>query len=559
MTQETALAILKTGVNVFLTGEPGSGKTYTINAFISYLREHGIEPAITASTGIAATHIGGMTIHSWSGIGIRKSLSKEELDQLAHNKKAISRMTRTDILIIEEISMLDARTLSAVDAACRAVRKKREPFGGMHVIVVGDFFQLPPISREGEPLARFAYLSPSWQEANLTVCYLSEQHRQDDDHFLSFLTSLRMGNITDESHAILASRHINVPATEAHTKLYSHNVDVDRVNREKLAALPGAETHFQMNARGPKRFVEQLIKHCLSPELLQLKVGARVMFTKNNFPEGFVNGTLGEVIGFNDEGLPVVRTRGGKKIHAAPMEWTMADGTHTLAKIMQLPLRLAWAITIHKSQGMTLDAASMDLSDAFEYGQGYVALSRVRSLAGLFLAGYNERALQVHPEILSMDATFRGQALTAEALLARLTPDERADRQKKFIIACGGSFDAAKIAAHRAKTNRRTRAEKNTTHLVTLELFHQGKTIPEIATVRGLAESTIAGHIEKLYLDGKLEKSEIMKIVPEWLIEVLPKIHQAFKESEDGKLAPLYTKFEGKYSYSELRLARMLI
>lgn len=559
MTQETALAILKTGANVFLTGEPGSGKTYTINAFIGYLREHGIEPAITASTGIAATHIGGMTIHSWSGIGIRKSLSKWELEQLAHNKKAVSRMTRTDILIIEEISMLDASTLSAVDAACRAVRKTNAPFGGMHVILVGDFFQLPPISREGEPPARFAYLSPSWQESDLTVCYLSEQHRQDDDRFLSFLSSLRMGNITDESHAILASRHISLPATEAHTKLYSHNVDVDRVNREKLAALPGEETQFHMNARGPKRFVEQLIKNCLSPELLRLKIGARVMFTKNNFPEGFVNGTLGEITGFDDEGQPVVQTKRGKKIHATPMEWTMGDGMQTLAKIMQLPLRLAWAITIHKSQGMTLDAASMDLSDAFEYGQGYVALSRVRSLAGLFLVGYNERALQVHPEILSTDATFREQSINAETLMARLSSDEHTDRHKKFIIECNGSFDTAKVAEKRVRATKGGKAKKNMTYLATLELFRQGKTIPEIATVRDLAESTIAGHIEKLYIDGKLEKNDIMKIVPEWLIEVLPKIHQAFKESEDGKLAPVFAQFNGKYSYGDLRLARMLM
>ncbi|MEK7584012.1 MAG: helix-turn-helix domain-containing protein [Patescibacteria group bacterium] len=559
MTQETALAILKTGANVFLTGEPGSGKTHTINRYVEYLREHGIEPAITASTGIAATHIGGMTIHSWSGIGIRKSLSKQDLDQLAHNKKAVSRMTRTDILIIEEISMLDASTLSAVEAACRAVRKKSAPFGGMHVILVGDFFQLPPISREGEPPARFAYLSPSWQEANLTVCYLSEQHRQDDDRFLTFLTSLRMGNITDESHALLVSRQIRIPATEAHTKLYSHNLDVDRVNREKLAALPGAETNFQMNTRGQKRFVEQLIKNCLSPELLLLKVGARVMFTKNNFPEGFVNGTLGDVIGFDDEGRPVVQTRNGKKIHATPMEWTLGDGMQTLAKIIQLPLRLAWAITIHKSQGMTLDAASMDLSDAFEYGQGYVALSRVRSLAGLYLVGYNERALQVHPEILATDATFREQASNAEVLMARLSPEERADLQKKFIIACDGSFDTAKVAEKRVRATRSGKAKKNMTYLATLELFRQSKTIPEIATARGLAESTIAGHIEKLYLDGKLEKSEIMKIVPEWLIEVLPKIHQAFRESKDGKLAPVFAQFAGTYSYSELRLARMLL
>src|SRR3989344_3823506 len=184
MTQETALSILKTGKNVFLTGEPGAGKTHTINRYVAYLRKRGIEPAITASTGIAATHIGGMTIHSWSGIGIKTMLDKRELDRFASNKYVAPRIRRAKVLILDEVSMLAPETLSMIDAVCRSVRQSVEPFGGMQVVLVGDFFQLPPVvikmeSREPvqtelieRPKARFAYDSSAWMRADLSSCYL---------------------------------------------------------------------------------------------------------------------------------------------------------------------------------------------------------------------------------------------------------------------------------------------------------------------------------------------------------------------------------------------------
>ncbi|TSC67600.1 MAG: ATPase AAA, partial [Parcubacteria group bacterium Gr01-1014_66] len=167
-----------------------------------------------------------------------------------------------------------------------------------------------------------------------------------------------------------------------------------------------------MRSRGPQKIVDALKRGCLSPDLLSLKIGARVMFTKNDaVTRKFVNGTLAIVIGFEKEmGYPMVKTRAGRIIVATPMEWNLEDGGHILARIIQIPLRLAWALTVHKSQGMSLDAAHMDLSNTFEYGQGYVALSRVRTLAGLSLAGLNKRALEIHPEIRIKDSEFRGQS-----------------------------------------------------------------------------------------------------------------------------------------------------
>lgn len=436
MTQEQALTILKTGANVFLTGEPGAGKTYTINRYIAWLRERGVEPAITASTGIAATHVGGMTIHAWSGIGIKKELSDWDLEALLEREPLVRRVRATAVLIIDEVSMLDAQLLTLVDRATRTLRGSERPFGGLQVIFVGDFFQLPPVSK-GEP-SKFAFESSSWQDANPLCCYLSEQHRQEDDVFLELLSNLRAGTL-QQSHTDALRARAELPEEgDLSTRLYPHNADVDRINDEALSHIDAEAKLFEMRSEGAKALVDALKRGCLSPESLALKEGAAVMFTRNNFEAGFVNGTLGTVMGFADSGYPIVRTREGDKIEATPEEWRIDDGARTLAKIVQIPLRLAWAITVHKSQGMSLDSAVMDLSAAFEYGQGYVALSRVRSLKGLYLSGFNERALRVHPAVAQKDASFRAASAVAGETFSALPQPELVALHAQFVRASGG-------------------------------------------------------------------------------------------------------------------------
>ena len=349
MTQAEAFSILKTGVNVFLTGEPGSGKTHTVNRLVAYLRERGIEPAITASTGIAATHIGGMTIHSWSGIGIKTNLDKYDLSKIASNKYIAKRIRRTKILIIDEVSMLSAETLSMIDAVCRAIRESPEPFGGMQIVLVGDFFQLPPIvngvkteARDSlqdalmkEPLARFAYGSSAWTRANPVVCYLTEQYRQDDSDFLSILSAIRSNAFDDDHLRHIETRKIELrSAPDGVPKFFSHNVDVDRVNNETLAKLSGEPRAFAMFSQGPDALVAALKKGCLSPETLYLKIGAAVMCTKNNPKKGFANGTLGTVLGFDKASeYPVVKIRSGKIIEVEPIAWTMEENGKMRARI----------------------------------------------------------------------------------------------------------------------------------------------------------------------------------------------------------------------------------
>ena len=313
MTQAQVLDILKTGANVFVTGEPGAGKTHTIHAYIEYLRKHKIEPAITASTGIAATHIGGMTIHSWSGIGIKQDMSAYELDALATKEYVVKRIMKTKVLIIDEISMLTPKMFSLVDTVCRMVKQNPEPFGGIQVVCVGDFFQLPPIKKAAPVLqsmelfaekpATFVYESDTWEKLGMLVCYITEQHRQSDTDFLDLLSAIRSNTIEEGHYTTLQDRLIT-PAEipEETTKLFSLNADVDMINTRALAELPGDMRTYTMSTYGNDLIAASLQKSCLSPEVLQLKKDAVVLFTKNNPAKGFANGTQGVVIDFNPLG-----------------------------------------------------------------------------------------------------------------------------------------------------------------------------------------------------------------------------------------------------------------
>jgi ATP-dependent DNA helicase PIF1 len=574
MTQEEALAIMKSGKNVFLTGEPGSGKTHTVNQYVAWLREHGVEPAVTASTGIAATHIGGMTIHSWCGIGVRDSLTKHDLKQIVGNKRVTARVKDAHVLVIDEISMLAGKTLNAVNLACRTIRENNMPFGGLQMILVGDFFQLPPIIRrelaeglsqemlipsdDDEPPTPFAFSSLAWAELEPFVCYLSEQHRQEDAIFLELLSAVRGGTVSEKHHGLLHTRRGVADFGEA-TKLFSHNVDVDRMNGIALERLPGELREFPMLSHGAKDIVAALKRGCLSPELLALKIGARVMFTKNDPNRRFVNGTTGVVVGFeNEDGYPIIETTGRRTIIVEPTEWTVENEGKILARVAQFPLRLAWAITVHKSQGMSLDAAHMDLSSAFEYGQGYVALSRVRTLAGLSLAGFNRRALEVHPDIRAKDAEFRRESQAAQEELARTAPDELREMQDTFLEHCGGKIEKIEKKVRDSYDDspgyiKKPRAPRWTR---TLELVLANETLEEMADDQGRVPSTILSHLEELLILEKITLDDLAHL-RHGKEDAILKAHEAFKTLTPEHLKPVYEQLKGKISYDTLHLARL--
>ena len=553
MKQEHAQKILRTGANVFLTGEPGAGKTHTINAYVDWLRSHRIEPAICASTGIAATHIGGSTIHSWAGIGIAEHMSRHDLHAVAGRKTVKKRMEKVSVLIIDEVSMLAAHVIENVDAILKLVKQNSKPFGGLQVVFVGDFFQLPPVTHSEQK--SFAFQADAWEEADLTVCYISEQYRQDDTNFLSLLSAIRTNSLQDSHKSMLVDRTIRLheaPNNVPH--LHTHNRNVDRYNNKRLAELPEKLKTYSMSTKGSKKRIETLQRGCLSPAELQLKKGATIMFTKNDPAQKFYNGTLGTIHDFDlKTQLPIVKTHEGKTIHVTPAEWTIQEDGRIRARIAQLPLRLAWAITVHKSQGMSLDEAVMDLSNVFEFGQGYVALSRVRRLSGLHLLGYNEQTFQIHPNILARDAEFKEESKQA----SKSKIDETL--QNKFVFNCGGTIETASKKELKEIAKKKSTINKIPTKIKTYDIWKQGKSVPEVAEERKLKITTIMGHIEELFMEDKISRDEIFtRMVSPELKKALPEIHKTFTDLDTELLTPIKIKLKDKYDFKDLRIARLL-
>lgn len=569
MKQETALKLLKAGENVFLTGSAGAGKTYTLNQYIQYLKARKVPVAITASTGIAATHMNGMTIHTWAGIGIKDVLSDHDLKNMKERKYLKEHLENAQVLIIDEISMLHAKQLNLVNQVLKYFKESDEAFGGIQVIVAGDFFQLPPVGKSEERNRdKFCFMSEAWVEAKFRVCYLTEQHRQGNDILNDILNAIRSQSISQQHiQALEHTREQDIGDT--FTRLYTHNADVDQINYQHLHAIASNGQQFDAKCDGNAKLLETLKSSVRAPESLVLKKHAKVMFVKNNFDVGYINGSLGEVVGFEEDDeygiLPKVELTDGTTLLVEPETWSVDnDAGKTIASFQQIPLRLAWAITIHKSQGMTLAAAEINLSHTFEKGQGYVALSRLKSLSGLRLLGFNLQALEL--DSLALKADRRFQELSNEAEDKFLDVDLSL-QHKAFIRHCGGTLNEAEIQRNQKKIAKTT--SKANLGVQTVEetrvLFEEGYHVQDIATERGLTPATIINHLAKLQKEG-LDISEAHP--GEDVVEQVRKIYKRLVKrqnpehfNEDGqiKLRPIVEATTPRMGYDQVRLALLFI
>lgn len=561
MKQSLALSILKSGKNVFLTGSAGAGKTFVLNQYIEYLKDRKISVAITASTGIAATHMNGMTIHAWSGIGVKEHLELKDLQFLKTKKYLKDKIEQVHVLIIDEISMLHKNQLDLVNKVLKYIKNNSLPFGGVQVIFSGDFFQLPPIGKQFEENRdKFAFMSESWLEAQPVICYLTEQFRQTDNTLNEVLNKIRSNEIDQFVYdQLLSLTEKKLSKKQVVTRLYTHNLDVDRINVEELMKLKTESKVFMAVQKGNDKLRDLLAKSVLTDAVLELRLGANVMFIKNNYEKGYMNGTLGEVMDFSEDGFPMVKISDGSIIEAEPEDWKIQDENgKTLASFNQVPLRLAWAITVHKSQGMTLDAAEIDLSKAFEKGQGYVALSRLKDMNGLYLSGFNERALQV--DALALKADKRFQVLSNE-YEAQWSEDELLKYEKAFVLACGGLTDKASIEKN--KKAKAAKLDKRSTFQLTEELVEKGMTLSEIAKERGLTESSILSHLEVLKNTRSELSLEQFKPDEFLLQEVKTALKElgnnALNENKKISIGKVYKHLDQKLTYTDLKLALLFV
>ncbi|MEP6710446.1 MAG: PIF1 family ATP-dependent DNA helicase [Candidatus Saccharibacteria bacterium] len=496
MNQALALEIMLSGESVLLTGPAGAGKTFVLNQFIRIAKSEGKHVSVTATTGLAATHLGGTTIHSWAGIGVSDELPQGFADHIAKGRREI--IEKTNVLIIDEISMLHDFRLDMVDEACRLVRKKDEPFGGIQIIMSGDFFQLPPINRGDSRAGGFVVSSNAWQELDPTICYLGEQHRQDDEALLDILNAIRGGDVRRHHAEKLLERTDAQPDADAIlTELHTVNIDVDTLNERKLEALEGDELFYTQTTTGSENYVENLQRSVLAPATLRLKKGALVMAVKNALDRRYVNGSLGVVTDFEPATeYPIVEFKNGRVVSMQPDTWELRDGDKKRAGITQIPLRLAWAITVHKSQGMTLDAARIDLRKAFVPGMGYVALSRVKNLDNLYLVGINRTALAVSEDAQEIDVLLRSRATSDSTKFKHLEKQasKRSSEPVKKVVASGWSEKIAKMRETHPKAYMPW--EKSDDDILKQD-FQNGVSLKKLSKKLGRHEGSIKMRLQK--------------------------------------------------------------
>ncbi|XP_060030300.1 ATP-dependent DNA helicase PIF1 [Erinaceus europaeus] len=405
--QAAVLRLVLKGRSVFFTGSAGTGKSYLLKRILGSLPPTGT--VATASTGVAACHIGGTTLHAFAGIGTGRA-PLEQCVALARRPGVRQGWLSCQRLVIDEISMVEAEFFDKLEAVARAVRQQDKPFGGIQLIICGDFLQLPPVTKGLQP-PRFCFQAKSWRRCVPVILELTEVWRQADQTFISLLQAVRLGRCSEE-----VTRQLR--ATAAHkvgrdgivaTRLCTHQDDVALTNERCLQELPGEVHSFEAMDSDPEQ-ARTLDAQCPVSQLLQLKLGAQVMLVKNlAVTRGLVNGARGVVVGFETQGrgLPQVRFLCGITEVIRADRWTVQTSGGQLLSRQQLPLQLAWAMSIHKSQGMSLDCVEISLGRVFASGQAYVALSRARSLQGLRVLDFDPAVVRCDPRVLLFYARLR--------------------------------------------------------------------------------------------------------------------------------------------------------
>ena len=400
--QQNAYDLMTSGRNVFLTGPGGCGKTALIKYFVAN-NKYRKKIAVTSTTGTSALLINGTTLHSYLGIGLGKASEKELVRKIFKRKYLINRWRELEVLIIDEVSMLSPELFDKLDYIARATRDGF-PFGSIQLILSGDFCQLPCVDNE-----RFCFESEAWKENIKHVCHLTKIIRQNDIDFQKCLNEIRLGDISEKTKEMINSR---VKAKIANnygikpTKLFPLNQAVDNINSkelDKVSRKMGEIYDYPIEVEIPYKkyeaIAEKMSKFCPAVEELSLCTGSQVMLIQNlDLESKLANGSRGIVVRFEEE-LPVVRFLNGVERVIGYHTWEIrGDDEKKIATVTQIPLKLAYAFSIHKSQGVSLDCAKIDLRNIFEYGMGYVALSRIKNFEGLSISGIDWDNIAAHPK-----------------------------------------------------------------------------------------------------------------------------------------------------------------
>lgn len=469
--QQYAFSRFQSGNNLFITGPGGTGKTRLIKHLVEHMRETGKKYQVCALTGCAAIllNCGAKTIHSWSGIRLGKGKPQDILSRIMKNRSLSKSWREIQVLVIDEISMMSAKLFELLDYIARGIRRSQRPFGGIQLIVTGDFFQLPPIPDASDPLSSaFCFESEKWPHvfSRENCIQLTTYFRQTDPLYISILEEVRVGNLSESNAAILHTHVHRTYVPEEHggivpTKLFPIRQKVDYVNTTMYAQLEGEESVYTYEVNTDERIyqesakpislaliekckdmsaserefeIDQLLSTSQIEKTIRLKIGASVMCTTNlNVEAGICNGSQGMVVGFDHTNIPIVRFSNGRTMRIEPH--TRQSEEYPCISIKQIPLCLAWALTIHKIQGATLDMAEMDIGKSiFEYGQTYVALSRIKTLDGLYLSEFQAHRIRANPEVIAFYDSFPKRSREEMMSAAFIQPKKPDLEEESYVV-----------------------------------------------------------------------------------------------------------------------------
>ncbi|MEE0317228.1 MAG: helix-turn-helix domain-containing protein [Bacteroidales bacterium] len=556
----------KTDMSLFLTGKAGTGKTSFLREVVRYTKKKCI---VLAPTGIAAVNAGAMTIHSFFQFGLGPFVQGviEPKSDFRINKSKLELIRHLQLLIIDEVSMVRADLMDHIDVELRRIRRNSKPFGGVQLLMIGDLQQLPPIAHGGEDeLLRqyyktlYFFSSAALKSMKYSCIELKNVYRQTDRHFIEILNHARDCTLTSQDISDLNARYIpgfSPKPEDGYIRLMTHNRQVDYVNETELEKLDSKPYTFVAAVTGT--FPEESYP---TADSLTLKKGAQVMFIKNDPERRFINGTLGEVKSIDKNSIAVRLAESGTVIDVEPMEWqniryqfdeeSKEISSKQIGRFKQYPLKAAWAITVHKSQGLTFDKAIIDVHAAFSPGQAYVALSRCRTLDGLVLSSPVSASVFMRDN--AVDAYMNYISRPVEEL-AFSSCYEYFEYEKKLEPEEVAPVKKIKVNKEKPKKEKKEELRDDTgKKLNTFEysywLYNQGDTVEQIAERRGLNQSTIEGHLTRYVASGDIDVHEFVDG------DTLQKVEAyCMEHPEEKALKPIFEHFDAKIPYGVLRMA----
>lgn len=402
--QIAALNLLGSRHNVYLTGRAGTGKSTVLRAFMAAHPDPD-DCVVLASTGAAAVLVGGRTFHSFFGLGILEGGPSKTVERALKNPHLKRRLKKTETVIIDEISMLSGETLATAEEIARKARNSDEPWGNLRIVAIGDFAQLPPVTRD-RPTPDWAFLHEVWTRSGFQSISLNTVHRSKSDAWTAVLNDVREGKCTQAVRDTLNGR-MNQQAPVELTRLFGLRQDAERYNQQRLEELPDEPVAYSTVYKGDAMAVTQLKRNSPIPDVLVLKTDALVMIRKNDSDGLYVNGTLARVKACREDSVTVELVDGGQKVQLEPVKFELlnADG-EVVATAKNFPLNLAYGSTIHKAQGATLETVRLKLAGLWESGQAYVALSRVPHPDKLFLDGWDPKSIRADLNVLEFHSSL---------------------------------------------------------------------------------------------------------------------------------------------------------